>query len=101
MAELRLGPLLRYVGEDSATVWIEADRPCEAVVACEGDGGGTARTWQVAGHHYALVTVTGLRPGAGTPYAVHLDGRQVWPLPGSPFPPAPSTPPRAAAPHCG
>ncbi|MCZ4125320.1 alkaline phosphatase D family protein [Streptomyces sp. H39-S7] len=89
MAELRLGPLLRYVGEDSATVWIEADRPCEAVVSCDGDAGaGTSRTWQVAGHHYALVTVTGLRPGAETPYAVHLDGRQVWPLPGSPYPPS-------------
>ncbi|MDJ0343668.1 alkaline phosphatase D family protein [Streptomyces sp. H10-C2] len=88
MAELRLGPLLRYVDENSATVWIEADRPCEAVVACEGDGGGAARTWQVAGHHYALVPVTGLRPGTEAPYAVRLDGRQVWPPPGSPFPPS-------------
>ena len=29
MAELILGPLLRYVGERDATVWVETDGPCE------------------------------------------------------------------------
>ncbi|WP_078843573.1 alkaline phosphatase D family protein [Streptomyces albus] len=41
--------------------------------------GGTARSWRVGGHHYALVTVTGLAPESTTPYRVLLDGRQVWP----------------------
>lgn len=68
MAGLRLGPLLRYVDADSATVWVETDRPCEVRVRCGAAAGGTERTWQVAGHHYALVPVTGLAPGSETPY---------------------------------
>jgi phosphodiesterase/alkaline phosphatase D-like protein len=87
-ATLRLGPLLRYADSHTATIWIEADRPREAEVVCDSGAHGAARTWQIAGHHYAVVTVTGLRPGTGTPYRVLLDGQQVWPLPGSPFPPS-------------
>ncbi|WAP55753.1 alkaline phosphatase D family protein [Streptomyces sp. S465] len=89
MAGLRLGPLLRHVDWETgtgATVWVEADRPCEAEVRCADGAGGTARTWQIAGHHYAVIPVTGLRPGGETVYRVLLDGEQVWPLPGSPFP---------------
>ncbi|WP_418956844.1 alkaline phosphatase D family protein [Streptomyces tritici] len=90
-AGLRLGPLLRYVdgaGDGTATVWVEADRPCTARVRCADGAGGDARTFQVAGHHYALVPVTGLTPGVATPYEVLLDDRPVWPLPGSAFPPS-------------
>ncbi|MFF0202785.1 alkaline phosphatase D family protein [Streptomyces sp. NPDC005017] len=86
MAELRLGPLLRYTGGSSATVWVETSRPCAAEVRCaDGSGGGT-RTFQIAGHHYALVEVGGLTPGTSTPYEVFLDGTRVWPEPGSAFP---------------
>lgn len=104
MPELRLGPLLRYVDEDTATVWVETDRACEVEVRCvpgpEAAGGrsrtvdggtpagGGARTWQVSGHHYALVTVVGLEPGTRTPYQVLLDGEQVWPLPDAAMPPS-------------
>ncbi|MFC8243722.1 alkaline phosphatase D family protein [Streptomyces chartreusis] len=88
MAELRLGPLLRYVDGSTATVWVEASRPCVVRVRGADGSGGEARTFQVAGHHYALVPVTGLTPGTTTPYEVHLDGTGVWPLPGSPFPPS-------------
>ncbi|MBT2504950.1 alkaline phosphatase family protein [Streptomyces sp. ISL-98] len=92
MAGLRLGPLLRHVDReagDAATVWVEADRPCTAEVRCEEDGaGGSSRTFQIEGHHYALVTVTGLRPGSETAYEVLLDGRRVWPLEDSRFPPS-------------
>lgn len=98
MGRLRLGPLLRYVDEDTATIWIETDGPAEAEVRCDSTtAGGTARTWQIAGHHYALITVVGLEPGTETPYRVLLDGTQVWPLPASPYPqstirtPAPGT----------
>ncbi|NUK66522.1 alkaline phosphatase family protein [Streptomyces lunaelactis] len=89
MAGLRLGPLLRYVDWESggsATVWIEADRPCTAEVRCADGTQGASRTFQIAGHHYALVPVTGLTPGTATAYDVLLDGRQVWPLEGSTFP---------------
>ncbi|QKZ21887.1 alkaline phosphatase D family protein [Streptomyces chartreusis] len=88
MAELRLGPLLRYVDGSTATVWVEASRPCAVRVRGADGSGGEARTFQVAGHHYALVPVTGLTPGTTTAYEVHLDGTGVWPLPGSPFPPS-------------
>ena len=48
----------------------------------------SARTFEVAGRHYALVSVTGLTPGTGTPYTVTVDGEQVWPQRPSPFPPS-------------
>jgi phosphodiesterase/alkaline phosphatase D-like protein len=89
MSRLRLGPLLRYVDEDTATIWIETEGPCEAEVRCDpGSAGGTARTWQIAGHHYALITVVGLEPGTETAYRLLLDGTEVWPLSGSALPPS-------------
>ncbi|MGW6458745.1 alkaline phosphatase D family protein [Streptomyces sp. NPDC055078] len=88
-AGLRLGPLLRYVDWDtggSATVWVETNRPCTAEVRCADGAGGSAPTFRVADHYYALITVTGLTPGTTTPYEVLLDGDRVWPLSGSRFP---------------
>ncbi|MEU4272252.1 alkaline phosphatase D family protein [Streptomyces sp. NPDC026092] len=105
-AGLRLGPLLRYVDGvtgDSATIWVETDRPCTAevrgITSTSGSfgaggssgisgAGGSTRTFQVAGHHYALIPVTGLTPGTTTEYEVRLDGRTVWPQPDSHFPPS-------------
>ena len=83
MPRLLIGPLLRHVGHTDATVWVETDEPCEVEVL-----GHREHTWTVAGHHYALVTVTGLEPGHGTPYEVRLDGERVWPPPSSPRPPS-------------
>ncbi|MEV4970062.1 alkaline phosphatase D family protein [Streptomyces scopuliridis] len=91
MTRLRLGPLLRYVDGDgggTATVWVEADRPSTAEVRCEGGAYGTSRTFHIAGHHYALIPVTGLTPGTDTPYEVLLDDRRVWPPEDSRFPPS-------------
>ncbi|MFJ5773128.1 alkaline phosphatase D family protein [Streptomyces sp. NPDC093094] len=88
MVELRLGPLLRYTGGSSATVWVETSRPCTTEVRCADGARGGARTFQIAGHHYALVEVTGLTPGTSTAYEVLLDGAPVWPPPDSPFPPS-------------
>ncbi|MEV3853251.1 alkaline phosphatase D family protein [Streptomyces sp. NPDC050095] len=99
MARLRLGPLLRYVDEEAATVWVEASRPCVAEVRCADGARGSAHTFQVDGHHYALVPVHGLTPGTRTTYEVILDGGPVWPEPGSRFPGSTiSTPSYAAAP---
>ena len=83
MANLILGPALRYVDDTDATVWVETDAPCEVDVL-----GHTKKTFHVAGHHYALVHVTGLEPGRCTPYEVKLDGERHWPLDDSPFPPS-------------
>ncbi|MBT2422639.1 alkaline phosphatase family protein [Streptomyces sp. ISL-22] len=88
MAELRLGPLLRYADGSTATVWVEASRPCTAEVRGPGGALGETRTFQIAGHHYALVPVSGLTPGTTTPYEVFLDGTRVWPLPHTRFPPS-------------
>ncbi|MEU9594448.1 alkaline phosphatase D family protein [Streptomyces sp. NPDC048219] len=88
MAGLRLGPLLRYNDGSSATIWAETSRPCTAEVRCADGAEGTARTFQVAGHHYVLVPVTGLTPGTATEYEVLLDGTRVWPPPDSRFPPS-------------
>lgn len=82
-AGLRLGPLLRHVDWETgttATVWVETDRPCTAEVRCADGAGGSAATFRVEGHHYALVTLAGLTPGTTTAYEVLLDGARVWPL---------------------
>ncbi|KAB2348548.1 alkaline phosphatase D family protein [Actinomadura rudentiformis] len=80
MTALVLGPLLRHVGDRTATVWVEADRPSEVRVFNEERGlDATARTFTVHGHHYALVEIDGLEPGSDTPYSVAIDGETVWP----------------------
>jgi hypothetical protein len=91
MPKLILGPLLRWVGGTQATVWVETDAPAEVEVAGREHAGGLrgrARTFQVGGHHYALVLVDGLEPGKAHRYGVTLDGEPVWPEPGSAFPPS-------------
>jgi len=75
---LTLGPLLRYVDDTSATIWVETDR-AGTVTVTAGEWGGSARTFAAHGHHYALVEVAGLPPGTRTPYTVELDGSRVWP----------------------
>ncbi|SDK01102.1 alkaline phosphatase D family protein [Streptomyces indicus] len=97
MTRLRLGPLLRYVDEAAATIWVETDRPCTAEVRCADGAGGREHTFQVAGHHYALIPVGGLTPGTETAYEVFLDGQRVWPLPDSRFPPSTIHTPSGAA----
>jgi hypothetical protein len=81
--DLVLGPLLRYVSETEATVWVETDGPCEVEVL-----GHRERTFGVAGHHYALVRIGGLEPAGFYEYEVALDGERHWPLPGSELPPS-------------
>jgi hypothetical protein len=83
MAELVLGPVLRYVSETEAIVWVETDKPCEVEVLDH-----RARTFGVEGHHYALVCIQGLEPGRSYEYEVSLNAENVWPLPGSEFPPS-------------
>ncbi len=75
MAELVLGPLLRYVGETEAVIWVETDSRCEVEVL-----GARERTFCVCGHHYALVCCGDLEPGAWHEYDVRLDGELVWPV---------------------
>jgi PhoD-like phosphatase len=64
-------------------VWVEVDRSCRVKVL-----NAEENTFEVSGHHYALVRVTDLTPGSTTEYTVELDGQQVWPEVGSTQPPS-------------
>ena len=57
-------------------MWVETDRSCILEVL-----GQSAPTFEVRGHHYALVVLTGLPEASVIPYEVALDGDKVWPLP--------------------
>ena len=83
VASLVLGPLLRYVDETQATVWVETDASCEVEVL-----GRRGRTFNVEGHHYALVALRDLEPGRSYEYEVALDGERAWPPEDWPFPPS-------------
>ena len=77
---LVLGPLLRYVGETSATIWVQTRDAGTVEVEAFG------RTWQARtfgahGRHYALVVLEGLEAGASSDYVVRIGGEQVWPEP--------------------
>ena len=61
MPQLVLGPLLRYVGDTCAVVWVETDSACEVAVL-----GTKSSTFTVAGHHYAVVRAEGLKAGKKT-----------------------------------
>jgi PhoD-like phosphatase len=74
MAELLLGPVLRHVGTEDATIWVETDSPSEVEIR-----GRKARTFAVEGHHFAILPIEGLEPGTTTPYTVALDGQVRWP----------------------
>ena len=106
MPSLVLGPLLRYVGDTEAVIWVETDASCEVEVL-----GTRERTFCVCDHHYALVCCGGLEPGTWHEYEVLLDGERVWPrddgFPASEFRTYPKDGPlqiafgscRVAAPH--
>jgi hypothetical protein len=83
VADLLVGPLLRYVSETEATIWVETSERCEVEVL-----GHRERTFGVGGHHYALVRVEGLEPGGFYEYEVSLDGERCWPLADHDLPPS-------------
>jgi hypothetical protein len=75
---LVLGPLVRYVDESSAAIWVET-RDTARVVVRVGRRSWDADTFAVHGHHYALVVLDGLAPGSVEPYSVEVGGTPVWP----------------------
>jgi len=81
VAELILGPMLRHVSGDSATIWLEADERCTVEIL-----GRATPTFCVAGHHYALSVIEDLQPGSSIEYDVRLDGELRWPVAGSTLP---------------
>jgi hypothetical protein len=83
MPRLILGPLLRYVSETEATIWVETSGTCEVEIL-----GRREPTFSVAGHHYALVRIEGLEPAGFYEYEVSLNGERRWPEPGHGLPPS-------------
>ncbi len=83
MPMLLLGPLLRYVSETEATIWVETSERCEVEVL-----GRREPTFGIGGHHYALVRIEGLKPGGFYEYRVSLDGEERWPPPDHDLPPS-------------
>ena len=73
MAELVLGPLLRYVGETEATVWVETDEPCEVEIL----GRGRAH---LHGRRAPLRAGPARRPRAGRQLRVRGSARRRAPL---------------------
>src|SRR5881628_2458702 len=80
---LLLGPVLRHVGETTATVWVQTHSSSVVEVL-----GCSAPTFEVQGCHYGVVLVDGLQAGSVTEYQVHVDGERVWPEPDATFPPS-------------
>ncbi len=85
-SSLVLGPMMRYVDETSASIWVET-RTAARVTVRAGDQSWEARSFCVHGHHYALVEAEGLEPGSVLPYTLEIDGTECWPDPDSEFPP--------------
>jgi hypothetical protein len=104
--DLVLGPLLRRVEGDQATIWVETGHPATVEIKAVPPGarpsdasassgaasggpraGGAARTFSAYGHHYALVVVDNLPAASTTPYEVLVDGVVVWPRADDPYPP--------------
>ncbi|NYJ75247.1 alkaline phosphatase D family protein [Allobranchiibius huperziae] len=84
---LVLGPLLRHVGETTATIWVETAAAGQVEVRSEDGHTTSVPTFAAHGHHYAIVLVEGLEPGSVQDYQVAVDGGVVWPVPGDPYPP--------------
>ena len=84
---LVLGPLVRYVDQTSAAIWVETRSTAQVTVRLA-ERAWSAPTFAVHGHHYALVDTSDLEPGSLTPYTVEVDGAVAWPPADSPFPPS-------------
>ncbi|MBA3806942.1 MAG: hypothetical protein H0X28_00905 [Solirubrobacterales bacterium] len=75
--------MLRYVSDTEATVWVETDGPSAVEILDH-----RASTFEVEGHHYAIVAITQLAPGSTQESDVRLDGERRWPAAVDGFPPS-------------
>lgn len=80
---LVLGPILRYVDETTASIWVQTDKPGVIEVLDS-----RTSTFEVQGFHYAIVVVDGLAPDSTIPYQVRENGTVVWPEADASFPPS-------------
>lgn len=78
MTALVLGPVLRYIDSETASIWVQTATAADVTVRV-GEREWAAATFAVHGHHYALVDVVGLVPGERQSYSVAVNGVPVWP----------------------
>lgn len=69
---LVLGPILRYVDNTRATIWVETDRECTVEVRTSTGQSGAENTWSVHEHHFAIVQLVDLPAGTVVDYSVTL-----------------------------
>lgn len=74
-----LGPIARYVGTDTATLWFEMAEASTVTVVTDTGVRAQERTWGLYGHHFALVALEGLPADSTVHYEVFVDERTVWP----------------------
>jgi hypothetical protein len=86
IVSLVLGPLLRRIVDDRATIWVETADPATVEIIA-GEAHAAAHTFTAFGRHYALVVVDGLPPDAIIPYQVIVNGEPAWPPPDYTHPP--------------
>ena len=79
MTALVLGPVLRYVDSDTASIWVQTASAADVTVRV-GEREWVASTFTVHGHHYALIDAVGLLPGQRQSYTVEVAGSTVWPV---------------------
>lgn len=94
--DILVGPVQRFRGAGGeATVFLELSAACEVELRVGGDDAVTtrARTWELRGHHYVLLMVSGLPDDRAVPYEVWLGDTLVWPDPARDHPPSVFAPP--------
>ncbi len=94
--DILVGPVQRFRGAGGeATVFLELSAACEVELRAGGDDPVTtrARTWELRGHHYVLLMVSGLPDDRAVPYEVWLGDTLVWPDPARDHPPSVFAPP--------
>jgi PhoD-like phosphatase len=82
---LIIGPVLRRVQGDSATIWVQTASAGTVRITA---GTVTAETRTFCAHdlHFALVVLDGLPLGEATPYEVEVNGERAWPPPDYGYP---------------
>ncbi len=85
MTPLLLGPLLRHVDEESASVWVKTAAAAQVTVVA-GEHRASAHTFRVHDHHYALVELAGLAVGSAPRLRGAGRRRAVWPPADSAYP---------------
>ena len=82
-----LGPMLRYLDDHQATIWLEVAQEADVTVRTA-ERSWSTHTFAAHGHHFALVILDGLSSGETYEYSVEVNGEHAWPLADNAFGPS-------------